>query len=65
MKKYIGIIKHKNESMMGLDIRILVKFSNKKSELKKWMKLYPKEEKIILDNNEMLNDFFSDFEDYT
>ena len=65
MKKYIGIVKNKTESHIGLDIRILTKFSNSKVQIKKWMKLYPDAEKIMLNNTNELEKFFTDFEDCT
>lgn len=65
MKKYLGIIKKETESMVGLDIRILTRFSNSKEEIKKWMKLYPNAEKIMLNNTDELEKFFADFEDNT
>jgi len=65
MKKHLGIIKVENESSIGVNVRILTKFSDSKSCLEEWMKLYPNHEKIILDNNELLENFFKDFEDFT
>lgn len=64
MKKYLGIVKKKVESANGLDIRIRTKFSNSKSEIKQWMKLYPLSENILLNNSEDLEKFFMDFEDF-
>ena len=65
MKKYLGLLKLETESFTGVSIRILTKFSNSKSVIKKWMKLYSDSANIILDNNELLDEFFKDFEDYT
>lgn len=63
MKKYLGIVKKQTESAIGLDIRIRTKFSNSKSTIRQWMKLYPSFENILLDNSENLEKFFMDFED--
>lgn len=65
MKKYLGILKLETESFTGVNIRILTKFSNSKSLIKKWMNLYSDKENIILDNNEQIDEFFKDFEDFT
>lgn len=65
MKKYLGIVKKETEFAGGIDIRILTKFSNNKFEIKRWIKLYPKFENLILRNNEKLENFFIDFEDIT
>ena len=63
MKKYLGIVKKETETAIGVDIRILTKFSNSRAVLKRWMKLYPSSETILLNNNEALEKFFADFED--
>ena len=63
MKKYLGIIKIEIESIAGLNLKILTKFSNEKYYLEKWLRLYPNSKKLILENNEELQDFFKDFED--
>lgn len=65
MYDYIGIVKTKTESAIGLDIRILTKFSDNTLDLENWMQLYPNAEKIIIDNNEQLEEFFKEFEDFT
>lgn len=65
MKKYLGIAKIMRESMIGVDIKILTKFSDDKSYIEKWFKLYPDSEKIILENNHELTRFFEDFEDFS
>ena len=65
MKKYLGIVKKQTESVIGLDIRIRTKFSNSKSAIKQWMKLYPSSENILLNNSKNLEKFFMDFEDVT
>ena len=51
MDKYLGIIKKETKSAIGIDIKILTKFSNSKKTLRQWMKLYPKAKKVLLDNN--------------
>ena len=63
MKKYLGIVKKETESSIGIDVKILTKFANSKVLLMRWMKLYPKTEHIILENNAKLESFFKDFED--
>lgn len=63
MKKYLGIVKETTESAIGVNVRILTKFSNYKRVLKKWMKLH-NNTGIILENNSVLESFFEDFEDY-
>ena len=63
MDKYLGIIKKETKSAIGIDIKILTKFSNSKKTLRQWMKLYPKAKKVLLDNNTELESFFKDFED--
>lgn len=65
MKKYLGIVKKETESAIGLNIRIFTKFSNSKSKIKQWMKLYPSSENILLNNSKDLEKFFTDFEDFT
>ncbi len=65
MKKYLGIVRKATESMVGLDIRILTKFSDRKQDLQQWIKLYPGSESIIMDNTEQLEHFFECFEDFT
>lgn len=65
MKKYLGIIKLVTETAIGVNIRVLTKFSSSKSYIAKWMDMYPNAHKILLDNNESLEQFFKDFEDYT
>ena len=57
MKKYLGIIKIEIESIAGLNLKILTKFSNEKYYLEKWLRLYPNSKKLILENNEELQDF--------
>lgn len=64
MKKYLGILKTETETFTGIDIRIISKFSNSKAQIEQWKKLYPNSKCIILDNNELLNNFFEDFEDF-
>lgn len=61
MKRYLGILKLKTKTFSGVNIRFLVRFSNSKRILRKWEKDYPNSTMIILDNNEALNCFFSDF----
>ncbi len=63
MEKYLGIVKRETESEIGIDIKILTRFSNSKSLLKQWTKLYPKAKNIILENTAELDCFFKDFED--
>ena len=41
MEKYLGIAKVVSESMIGVDIKILTKFSDDKSYIEKWFELYP------------------------
>lgn len=65
MKKYLGIVKITNESMIGINIEIHTRFSNSKSYIEKWFKLFPNSKTIILDNTRELQDFFEDFEDYS
>lgn len=57
MDKYLGIIKKETKSAIGIDIKILTKFSNSKKTLRQWMKLYPKAKKVLLDNNAELESF--------
>lgn len=65
MMKYLGIIKKQTESAIGINIQILTKFSNSKSSIKQWTKLYPSSETILLNNSVELEKFFMDFEDNT
>ena len=65
MEKYLGIVKVVSESMIGVDIKILTKFSDDKSYIEKWFELYPDSEKIILQNNYELKSFFGDLEDFS
>lgn len=64
MKKYLGIIKIETESFIGVNVRILTKFSDYKRVINKWAKSYPNAKKIIIKNDEVLNSFFKDFEDF-
>lgn len=64
MKKYLGIIKTETESFSGASVRILTKFSDYKRVINKWAKSYPNAKKIIIKNDEVLNSFFKDFEDF-
>lgn len=62
---YIGIVKKVTETMVGVDMQIITKFANDESILEGWMRLYPEQQGIIMDNNEILEKFFKDFEDVT
>ena len=64
MEKYLGITKIMSESMIGINIKILTRFSDDKAYLERWFELYPDSEKIILKNNRELKIFFEDFEDF-
>jgi hypothetical protein len=63
MEKYLGIVKKETKSSIGVDIKISTRFSNSKSLLMQWMKLYPKTKNILLENTAELELFFKDFED--
>ena len=63
MEKYIGLIKITNESMMGIDIKLLSRFASSKSYLEKWFRMYPDLEHVIIDNSEENESFFIDYED--
>jgi hypothetical protein len=65
MEKYLGIVKKETESAIGVEIKILTRFSNSKRLLKQWRKLYPKAKNILLENTAELELFFKDFEDYS
>lgn len=60
---YLGILKKVTETMIGVDMQMITKFADNESELEEWMRSYPKHKGIILKNNEILEDFFEDFED--
>ena len=64
MKKYLGIVKKENNSVTK-SLKVLTRFSDDKSYLERWFKSFSGSEHIILDNNEELQDFFRDFEDYS
>ena len=51
---YLGIVKKVTETMVGVDMQIITKFANDEETLEGWMRLYPEQEGIILNNNELL-----------
>jgi hypothetical protein len=63
MEKYLGIVKKETKSAIGVNIKVLTRFSNSKELLMQWMKLYPKSKNILLKNTAELELFFKDFED--
>jgi hypothetical protein len=63
MEKYLGIVKKETQSASGINISILTRFSSSKRVLRKWMKLYPNDENILIENTAELETFFKDFED--
>ena len=65
MMKYIGIIKLSTEYAIGVNIRIITRFSNSKDYLRNWMRLYHQGEKVILTNTEALQSIFAEFVDRT
>lgn len=65
MKKYLGIVKKEIQSMSGLNVRILTRFSDEREYLESWIKSYPTSEYIIIENTEQLEHFFLLFEDFT
>lgn len=64
MKRYIGMVKKVKQGMSGVQIKILVRFSDSESYLREWTGLYNNSESFILENNEELEKFFRDFEDF-
>lgn len=65
MKKYIGVVKVIHEFMAGCRIEIKSRYYDDKALIEKWFELYPDSEKILLENNSELNEFFEIFEDFT
>ena len=65
MKKYIGIIKIYDESMSGVNIRLLSKTYDNVALINEWFKLYPKSEHIILQNTKEIDSMFKIFRDMT
>ena len=65
MEKYLGIVKITNKSMMGISFELHTRFSDSKSYIENWFKLFPNSKTMILDNTQELHDFFEDYEDYS
>lgn len=65
MKKFLGIVKLYNESMSGIDIKILSKTYDEIELINKWFDLYPDSEHVILNNTQELNSMFEIFKDMT
>lgn len=63
MKKYVGILKIEIHVQGGILQRVLTRFSNEKTYLEKWQKLYPESELLILQNTEEFENFFESLED--
>ena len=65
MKKYVGVVQVVHEFMAGCRIDIKSRYYDDKALIDKWFELYPDSEKILLENNPSINEFFEIFEDFT
>ena len=65
MKKYVGVVQVVHEFMAGCRIEIKSRYYDDKALIDKWFELYPDSEKILLENNPSINEFFEIFEDFT
>ena len=65
MKKYIGFVKKVNNSVTTKSVKLLTRYSDDKNYLERWLKTFPNAETVILENNEIFQSFFKDFEDYS
>lgn len=65
MKKLLGIVKLYDESMNGINIKILSRTYDEVELINKWFDLYPDSEHVILNNTQELNSMFEIFKDMT
>ena len=65
MKKLLGIVKLYDESMNGINIKILSRTYDEIELINKWFDLYPGSEHVLLNNTQELNSMFEIFKDMT
>lgn len=65
MKKFLGIVKLYDESMSGINIKILSRTYDEVELINKWFDMYPDAEHVILNNTQELNSMFEIFKDMT
>ena len=65
MKKFLGIVKLYDESMSGINIKILSRTYDEVELINKWFDLYPDAEHVLLNNTQELNSMFEIFKDMT